>query len=224
MSHLNDLEFTNNPARRCACVLLLDTSTSMQGPRINALNAGIAVLRDELSKDTQALVSVDLAIVTFDSDVTVVRDFGTVDDFEPPRLTARGATRLGAGLQKALDMIEARRQTYADRGVPCYRPWLMLLTDGEPQGESQEVLDRAQQRVQDAQRKGTTLVFAIGVGDDVDLAHIATITGTDARRLAGLKFQELFTWLSVSMSRVSGSAIGTQVELPSISSWDAAAT
>lgn len=37
-----DPEFTDNPDPRCACVLLLDTSSSMSGAPIAALNQGLA--------------------------------------------------------------------------------------------------------------------------------------------------------------------------------------
>jgi uncharacterized protein with von Willebrand factor type A (vWA) domain len=34
-------EFVDNPEPRCPCLLLLDTSASMAGRRINELNAGL---------------------------------------------------------------------------------------------------------------------------------------------------------------------------------------
>ena len=36
---------------RCPCVLLLDTSSSMQGLPIDALNQGLRTFKDELMKD-----------------------------------------------------------------------------------------------------------------------------------------------------------------------------
>ena len=38
------VEFAENPEPRVPCVLILDTSQSMQGSRINELNAGLQVL------------------------------------------------------------------------------------------------------------------------------------------------------------------------------------
>src|SRR4051794_27387997 len=43
-----DLEFVDNPEPRCLCQLVLDTSRSMEGEPIAALNKGLHVLRDEL--------------------------------------------------------------------------------------------------------------------------------------------------------------------------------
>ena len=43
-------EFAENPEPRCPCVLLLDTSGSMQGDPINALNQGLQAFKDDLSE------------------------------------------------------------------------------------------------------------------------------------------------------------------------------
>ena len=48
------LEFADNPEPRCPCVLLLDTSKSMSGDRIAALNQGLQAFRDEIMKDPLA--------------------------------------------------------------------------------------------------------------------------------------------------------------------------
>jgi len=83
------IEFADNPEPRCPCVLLLDTSGSMQGAPIEALSQGLKVFKEDLCKDGLASRRVELAVVTFDSDVKVVQDFVTADQFQPPTLTPR---------------------------------------------------------------------------------------------------------------------------------------
>ena len=64
------IDYSENPNQRTPCVLVLDTSGSMQaatangGTRIGALNEGIKLLEQSLKDDTTALVRVQLAIVT----------------------------------------------------------------------------------------------------------------------------------------------------------------
>ena len=48
------IEFAENPEPGCPCVLLLDTSASMQGTSIEALNEGLYTLRDSLVDDPLA--------------------------------------------------------------------------------------------------------------------------------------------------------------------------
>src|SRR5207302_2206406 len=76
------VEFAENPEPRCACLLLLDTSSSMQGEPIQALNAGLRTLKEALSKDPVASRRVEVAVVTFDNRVAVAQDFVTIDKFE----------------------------------------------------------------------------------------------------------------------------------------------
>jgi len=54
-------EFADNPEPRCPCVLLLDTSGSMQGEPINALNNGLRAFKDDLIKDALASKRVEVA-------------------------------------------------------------------------------------------------------------------------------------------------------------------
>jgi len=116
------VEFAENPDPRCACVLLLDTSGSMDGERIKRLNNGLQTSKTQLLEDHMAVKRVDLAIISFDSEVTVVRDFGPLDDFEPPVLTAQYQTFMGTAISEALDKIDDRKTEYKENGIQYYRP------------------------------------------------------------------------------------------------------
>lgn len=79
------VEFADNPETRCPCLLLLDMSSSMEGERLDAMKSGLQTLRDDLLRDNVAARRVELAIVTFNSDIRVLQDFVTVDKFTPRR-------------------------------------------------------------------------------------------------------------------------------------------
>jgi uncharacterized protein YegL len=121
------VEFAENPEPRCPCVLLLDTSSSMRGAPITALNEGLRAFRDDLMQDSLALRRVEVAVVTFDSDIQLVQDFVTVDRFDPPTLTAQGYTHMGAAIHQALDMVQGRKEQYRANGVAYYRPWVFMI-------------------------------------------------------------------------------------------------
>ena len=52
-------EFAENPEPRCPCLLLLDTSGSMNGTPIQDLNAGLSTFRDAIAADSLALKRVE---------------------------------------------------------------------------------------------------------------------------------------------------------------------
>src|SRR5258708_772349 len=90
--------FSDNPEPRVPCVLLLDTSGSMEGRPIEALNAGLVSYKDSLAKDELAARRVEAAVVTFGGGVEVVHDFSTSENFYPPTLRAGGNTPMGQAI------------------------------------------------------------------------------------------------------------------------------
>ncbi len=214
-THLDHIEFAENPDPRCPCVLLLDVSASMQGESIRALNDGLKAFQREVTGDTIAARRVEIAIVTFGSSATLAQDFVTVDQFLPPDLTAGGQTFLGAGIETALNALEQRKAAYRNSGVAYYRPWVFLITDGAPVGEPDDLVEAARQRLVTEQQAGKVVFFAVGT-ESADFGRLATFT-TPSRpplQLKSLQFVELFEWLSKSQQAVAQSRPGDQVPLP----------
>ncbi|MDJ0732490.1 MAG: VWA domain-containing protein [Nostocaceae cyanobacterium] len=209
------VEFAENPEPRCPCVLLLDTSGSMQGEPIEALNQGLLGFKDELVKNSLASRRVEVAIVTFDSHINVVQDFVTADQFEPPILTAQGLTNMGSAIHKALDMIGERKAQYRANGIAYYRPWVFMITDGEPQGELDDVVTEAAKRLQTDEENKRVAFFSVGV-ENANMTRLSQIGVRTPLKLKGLNFVEMFVWLSASMSAVSHSKVDEQVALPPI--------
>ena len=215
------VEFAENPEPRCPCVLLLDTSGSMQGEAINALNEGLKTFKEELNRDNLAKKRVEVAIITFNSDVNIVQDFITADQFDPPTLKAQGLTVMGSAIHKGLDMVASRKAQYSANGVAYYRPWVFLITDGAP---TDSWYDAAQQ-VRLAEAKSRLLFFAVGVkGADMNTLKQIAVPERPPVMLDGTKFKEMFQWLSTSMKRVSSSQVGgSMIVLPAVG-WGQVAT
>lgn len=209
------VEFAENPEPRCPCVLLLDTSGSMQGAPIEALNQGLRTFKDDLLKNSLASRRVEIAVVTFDADINVVHDFVTADAFEPPTLTAQGLTCIGSAIHKALDMIQSRKALYRANGVAYYRPWIFMITDGEPQGEPEYVVEQVTQRIKEDEASKRIAFFTVGV-ENANLTRLSQIAVRTPIKLQGLNFTEMFLWLSASMSAVSYSQLDEQVALPPV--------
>jgi uncharacterized protein YegL len=207
------IEFAENPEPRCPCVLLLDTSRSMEGEPIAALNAGVRTFRDELIKDPLASRRVEIAVISFDSEVDVVQPFVTVNQFNPPDLTASGFTSMGAAIDRALDLLQARKTLYRANGIAYFRPWVLMITDGEPHGEADHIVQEASQRIRDEEAAKRVAFFAVGV-QHAAMNRLGEIVVRPPVKLDGLNFHEMFVWLSASMQRVSRSQVDEQIPLP----------
>ncbi|HLK56560.1 MAG TPA: VWA domain-containing protein [Chthonomonadaceae bacterium] len=209
----NSIEFAENPEPRCPCVLLLDTSRSMEGAPIEALNAGVRTFRDELIKDSVAARRVEIAVVSFDTFVYLVQPFVTVNQFQPPTLTVQGFTSMGTAIQKTLDLIQERKALYRANGMAYYRPWVLMITDGEPHGEADHVVQDAARRIREDEENKRLAFFAVGV-QNASMQKLSQITVRPPVKLSGLNFQDMFVWLSTSMQLVSRSRVDEQIPLP----------
>jgi uncharacterized protein YegL len=207
-SSFSAVEFAENPEPRVPCVLIVDTSTSMQGPRIAELNKGLQVYRDELNADSLAAKRVEVAIVTFGGRVTRLIDFVSAANFVPPTLQVIGGTPMGEAINTALDMIEERKNSYREHGIAYYRPWAFLITDGEPNDHWKP----AAGRVQTGEQQKAFSFFAVGV-EGANMEVLKEICVRKPLWLQGMKFAELFSWLSNSQQAVSRSTPGDEVPL-----------
>lgn len=200
--------FAENPEPRVPSVLVLDVSYSMHGKPIAELNAGLQIYRDELVRDSLASKRVEVAVITFGGSVSLVSDFTTAAAFTPPTLEVNGHTPMGKAIRLALDKVEMRKSDYRSNGIPYYRPWIFLLTDGEPNDEWQSVVPR----VKEGEQQQLFSLFAIGVqGANMDI--LRRIALRNPLQLQGLRFREMFHWLSNSQRSVSRSSPGEQVPL-----------
>jgi uncharacterized protein YegL len=221
------VEFRDNPERRCPVVLVLDTSASMRGEAIRQLNAGLQQLARDLQRDPLASLRVELAVVSFGGTVSTVdvREgrghniaadpalaFVTVDAFKPPTLRASGDTPMGTAVQQGLDLLRGRKSLFKEGGVPYFRPWLFLISDGAPTDPD---WIRAAEAARLEESVNGVSVFPIGV-ERADLATLALFSSQRAPALLSniQAFQRLFQWLSESLAAVANSRPGEIVTLP----------
>lgn len=223
------IEFVENPEPRCPYIVLVDSSASMEGEPINELYNGLKIFKQELLNNELAAKRVELAVISFNSNASVLTDgFVNPMEFNPMPIKTDGATRMCDAIKLAVSIAEARKEQYKEAGIGYYRPWIVLITDGNPTDEygncleydSKEFLEVANM-VKTGNDDKSFSFFAIGVGEYVDMEALTRICPANRppKKLAGLKFYELFKWLSNSAKSRSNSAVGEKCPISPTDGW-----
>lgn len=196
-----------------ACVLLLDTSGSMEGNAINSLNRAINDFREQTSMDELAQRRVDIAIIEFNDCARVVQEFTPLSQMQTVTLEAGGYTAMGEGINLAIDKVKERNRFYANMGTPCYKPWIFMITDGGPTDD----VSVARQRISEEESKGTygkLKFWAVGVP-----GYNKNVLTSLTKRCIALdeaEFNGIFNWLSESMVAISVSRVGENPQLTNL--------
>lgn len=208
-------------------MLVLDASGSMGEvipatgrSRIEEVNRGLVLLRQELAADPTAVQRVQLGIVGVGgptADAGLLMGWTDVAQFQPPNLTSGGRTPLGKAMRLALQYTNAHKQTLRSNGINYTRPWLMIISDGLPTDEPAE-WQKAVAECRAAEAAGQCVIYPIGVAD-AQLPVLQQLSSTPALRLAEAHFRECFQWLASSLSSVSRSRPGEHVQLAAVNPW-----
>jgi uncharacterized protein YegL len=213
-----DVALIDNSDERAPLVLVLDCSGSMlEDDKIALLNEGLKTLETELKSDPIAARCGRVLIISFggDNNVEIIGQWTDAMDFTPPSLMAGGLTPLGAAMRCALDEIESEKSQMRSAGVSYKRPIIMLLSDGEPTDEWQQVAAECK----NAEAAHKINVMPIGIGSQANKSTLGSFSNKGALNLSGLKFKELFIWLSRSIQAVSRAATGGTVQLNPVDTW-----
>ena len=213
-----DVALIDNSEERAPLVLVLDCSGSMQDEnKVQLLNEGLKTLASDLKADPIAARCGRVLVISFggDSNVETMGDWTDAMDFTPPQLLAGGLTPLGAAMRCALDEVESQKTQMRAAGVSYKRPIIMLLSDGEPTDDWQQIAADCKA----AETAHKVNIMAIGIGEAANKATLGEFSNKGALTLSGLKFKELFVWLSRSIRAVSRAPAGGSVQLNPVDSW-----
>ncbi len=184
--------------RRLPVYLLLDCSSSMTGEPIEAVRVGMKTLLGELKSDPQALETVYLSVITFDSGARQVVPLTELMLVQEPPLRATGGTSLGAALTLLQDCIdnEVRKSTAEQKGD--WRPLIFMMTDGNPTDSWQGPADAIKQA-----RPGNFIASAAGSGVNEDVLKSITEIVVRLDSLEPDALKQFFEWVSASVAKTS---------------------
>lgn len=204
-------EVAENYEQKCLCVLVLDVSGSMRGKRIEELNKGLQDFYNEISGDETTSQRLEVSIITFGSFAKTIQTPKLVENFTMPTLIAEGSTVLVSAVNQAIDLVEERKNWYKSTNQTYYRPWIILMTDGEP--DDDQNVDKLSERIkQDIQARHYAFL-PIGV-EGANMNVLSKIQGDiKPMKLQGTKFSSFFKWLSASMGTIVNAEAGEQVDI-----------
>lgn len=209
---------------RLPICLCLDISNSMNwDDKIDKLNKGIEEFYEELRRDEITKYTAEVAVVTFGGNLSTkqfvevkkIRDFSRIDiQGSAPHLTAYGLTPIGEAVNLSLELLEKRKKQYKEYGTTYYRPWLVVMSDGHPEGHSPTELERAKASIHSYALEKKVVPISVAIGD-VDQEARKTLRDLGNGVYISLnsgKFLEFFRWLHHSVSDSVGKDVDELME------------
>jgi uncharacterized protein YegL len=210
MSLLDKVEI---PRRTMTLFFLIDSSASMDGSKIGAVNAAIEetipMLRELSEENADALIKI--AVLEFSNGARWLTPSGPVEpaQFHWNHIYADGLTDLGAACTELNDKLSTK--AFMKEASGSYAPAIFLLSDGEPTDDWERALNTLKQN--NWFKAGVKAACAIG--EDANFDVLAEFTGSHEAVLTthnALALKKMIKFVSVRASQVASKSTnaGTQ--------------
>jgi uncharacterized protein YegL len=197
-------EIVEFPRRTMVLFLVIDTSGSMEGSKIGAVNAAIEEVIPAIKEvsDENADAQIKIAALEFSSGARWITSNGPVeaDQFRWNYLNAEGVTDFGAACKTLNDKLSTK--AFMKEATGSFAPAIFLLSDGEPTDNwSTELAALKQNNWFKAAVK-----VAIAIGDDANKDVLKEFTGTMEAVLVthnAATLKKMIRFVSVRASQVA---------------------
>ena len=204
---LNDL-VEAIPRKTMVLFFLIDTSGSMGGSKIGAVNTAIEEVIPELKEVSAANADAQLKIAALEFNNSARWLTGDepvhVENFFWKYAEAGGNTALGDACIKLNNALSVK--TFMKDTVGSFAPVIILLSDGEPTDDFARSLDELKKN----NWFKASIKAAVAIGNDANIDCLARFTGSiesvlEVHNKAGLK--QLIKFVSVRASQVASRSI-----------------
>jgi len=164
------------PRRTMVLFFIVDTSGSMEGSKIGAVNIAIREvipeIRDLSEENADALIKI--AVLEFSSGAKWLTSGGPVESekFNWTNLDAAGVTDFGAACKTLNEKLSTK--AFMAEATGSFAPVIFLLSDGEPTDDWQKGLDELKKN----NWFKTAIKVAVAIGDDANKDVLKEFTGT----------------------------------------------
>jgi uncharacterized protein YegL len=200
--------------RRLPVYFLLDTSGSMRGEPIQALNNALSGMVNTLRSDAQALDSLWISIVTYDREVKEIAPLTELVSFQLPEITCpqSGPTNTGAGLEYIIQQVKKDVIKGSSTQKGDWKPLLFVFTDGKPSD-----MPLYREKITEIKNLNFGAVVGCAAGpkaDDVILKELTdNVVHLDSADSSTLK--QFFKWVSETIEQGNKSqGTGESITLP----------
>lgn len=207
---LNDFGITKE--RALPIFILADTSGSMEGEKIQALNKAIQEMIVSLRNVNDIRGVFKVSIITFGGKNVTVQQYPTdVNDIDVKELEASGLTPMGEAISVVTELIENREIIRSKD----YLPTVILISDGYPtdypEGEGTTIDDYLEWKpikaMQEGKRSKKCMRVALSVDSATDLNMLSAFLNNGSKPMEAndaVDIAKAFRWITMSsISRIT---------------------
>lgn len=184
--------------RRLLTYFLLDTSGSMRGEPIQALNNGFNGLINMLRSDPHAMDSLYISVITFDRDVKNIVPLTDLASFQQIEIQCpeSGPTHTGKALEMLSSLVNQELIKGSTDRKGDWKPLLFIFTDGKPSD-----LQKYREYIPVIKKLNFGVIVGCAAGPKADITYLNELTDnvvkldtTDVNTLT-----TFFKWVSSSI-------------------------
>lgn len=208
----NTNSLTESPRKELHVFYVLDTSGSMEGQKISALNHAMEECTEALKTlaKNNGDAKLKIAVMEFNSGCKWMTSNGPEDleeDFEYEYLEAGGLTDIGAALNELNSKLS--RHAFLTSMTGAFMPVIIFMTDGYATDNYEKALEEIRKNRWFIH--GTKIGFAIG--DDPDVKMISSVVGNSEAVIKTTDldlFKRLMRFVSVTASKLVSQSTTTE--------------